>query len=129
MLDWFKGHWTFTREITHANGQIDLVDGSVGFTPRGAGLIYDELGVLRIGSREFRTERRYFWTLRDDEIIVEFEDGRFFHKFSMSKTSSHHLCLPDDYWVDYKFGTETWEAKWRVKGPRKDYTMRTRYTR
>jgi hypothetical protein len=62
---------------------------------------------------------------------VYFADGTFFHRFALSpQPEAAHFCAPDQYDVTYNFTDwPHWSSTWRVKGPRKDYTMQSRYIR
>ena len=77
------------------------------------------------------TEQRYQWCAEGDTIAVFFKDGRLFHRFQMdTRADARHFCDPDHYDVAYNFtGWPVWTMLWRVKGPRKDYTMRSTFSR
>ncbi len=124
-----RGRWIFTRTIHHAQGEVNLVDGAASFQKSADGLIYDEVGVLRIQEREFRAERRYIWREIAGGYAVSFEDGSPFHEFHFSNPQATHFCRPDHYEVHYHFDNERWDCEWRVQGPRKDYVMKTWYER
>ncbi|MCJ1390601.1 hypothetical protein MMC18_003462 [Xylographa bjoerkii] len=53
---------------------------------------------------------------------------------SMSTAKGYHLCVNDDYVAEYEFQYEgtalsQWNLKYKVKGPKKDYTASAHYTR
>jgi hypothetical protein len=63
---------------------------------------------------------------------VTFEDGRDFHPWTGGAVE--HLCGRDLYEGGVELPEEpappsdlSWELRWRVTGPEKDYTMHTRY--
>ena len=64
-------------------------------------------------------------------IEVRFDDGRFFHRFAgAERPEAAHDCAPDVYRVPTTSRDwPRWRADWRVTGPRKDYVMRTHYSR
>jgi len=110
-------------------GAEGVFEGEAVFSPVASGLLYREEGLLRLGSGPALTAARsYLWRESGGRIIVEHADGRPFHDFDATDPSARHFCDPDDYRVRYDFGRwPHWRADWVVKGPRKDYTMRTDY--
>lgn len=129
----FLGAWRLTRRIDdRLAGAEGAFTGMAVFEAAGEGLLYREVGTLTFGAQSFQAERVYHWRAQGPDIRVDFEDGRFFHAFDPSQTAprAHHFCAPDDYNVSYAFAAwPDWTATWAVKGPRKDYTSVTRYTR
>lgn len=121
------GKYRFTREIHHDEGMVNLVDGVAILEKSGKNLRYDEHGILRIGAQSFQAERRYYWKANGAEILVEFEDGRAFHRFFLNNPQAEHFCAPDLYQVRYEFDWPQWQAHWRVDGPRKSYRMSSFY--
>lgn len=124
----FEGRWRLARVIRPAQGPEGRFDGKALWRPVRGGMAYEERGVLRLdGQQEMQAERRYFW---DAALDVYFDDGRFFHTVPALGGAAHHWCAPDQYDVTYDFSEwPAFRAVWRVKGPRKDYEMISRYTR
>ena len=61
---------------------------------------------------------------------MRFVDERAFHRFSPDAPQASHFCAPDTYRVAYDFTQwPLWQARWQVKGPRKDYEMIACYER
>lgn len=130
----FEGVWAIDRHILdHRAGAEGRLTGTATFTPDGEGLTVHETGELRYaGQPPIRAERRYLWRERAGRVEVLFDDGRPFHAFPLDTATpeARHACDPDAYAVRYDFGAfPDWTARWRVTGPRKDYTMTTRYRR
>ena len=131
-LEDFVGAWQIERNIldkcAQANGRLT---GTATFAPSENGLSYFESGLLELpGHTPFQAERRYQWRFIDDEIVVEFQDGRPFHRFDPGSPSASHWCDPDTYNVKYEFSSwPKWRSIWDVSGPKKDYQMITTYTR
>ncbi|RYH09845.1 trigger factor [Tropicimonas sp. IMCC6043] len=128
----FQGRWRLEREIKDlAAGEIMRLSGEVAFAPRADGLSYEERGVLSLpDGRALTAVRRYLWREEGGRIVVHFDDGRFFHSFDPGAASAEaaHFCDPDDYEVRYDFSSwPEWSSRWRVRGPRKDYVMVSRY--
>lgn len=125
----FEGEWGISRRIFQATGTAHFTGRAV-FLPDGAGLHYHEEGLMHLpGTAPMRAERDYLWRQTDDGIAVLFADGRPFHDFRSDAPEAAHWCDPDDYRVRYSFGLwPEWQAEWRVRGPRKDYRMVSRYS-
>ncbi|MBU2980820.1 trigger factor [Lentibacter algarum] len=124
----FEGLWRLNRRIKPANGPEGQFDGRAEWVRKDTGLAYVEQGVLTLeGQPPMQAERRYFW---DAELNVYFEDGRFFHQVPRLGGATAHWCDPDQYNVSYDFASwPVFEVCWKVRGPRKDYEMITRYVR
>lgn len=127
----FTGLWRVRRQISDHLGTDGQFIGEVRFTPQNEGLLLTETGTLTIGSTSFSAERRYEWRAEGEGIAVYFDDGRFFHAFTLEgHAAAAHWCDPDQYDVRYDFSRwPEWSATWRVKGPRKDYEMHSHYIR
>lgn len=131
----FAGPWQIGRVISdHKAGQTGRFDGQAVLLPTSdAGLEYVETGLLRIGAAPVLTAaRRYHWAFRDGLVAVTFADHRPFHSFQagVSGAGTDHLCGADLYRVTYGFADwPVWTALWQVSGPRKDYTLDSRYWR
>lgn len=132
-LSSFAGVWRLERVIEDARaGRIGRLTGEARFTPVAEGLAYAEAGTLDFpGGPPMQASRRYLWREGGaGGIDVLFDDGRFFHSFDPDAPipTAAHDCPPDSYRVSYDFAAwPLWRAEWRVSGPRKDYTMFSRY--
>jgi hypothetical protein len=127
----FEGLWRVDRVIQDRTGGPECrFTGEARFTAAADGLDYCEEGELRLGGAAFRATREYRWLLGPAGADVFFADGRFFHRFLWDAAAAEHLCGADLYRVTYDFGRwPVWEAVWEVRGPRKDYVMRSTYAR
>lgn len=125
----FQGAWTISRTIDdHLSGRPGTFTGTAWLTATETGLRYDESGHLSFPRQPpLLATRAYLWTWdADGGVVVTFEDGRPFHGFRPEgrSTGIEHPCGADLYVVDYDFTAwPLWQATWRVRGPRKDYTM------
>ena len=132
-LEGFLGTWRITREITDARaGATAAFAGEVRFHPGQGGLIYDETGQLLLpGQPPMVATRRYVWRADGALIALYFDDGRPFHAIGPGgRPEDSHDCPPDRYDVCYDFTAwPVWSARWRVRGPRKDYVSLTRFQR
>ncbi len=129
-----QGVWelTRTREDRRA-GQRGRLDGQAVFAPAGAGLVYRERGMLRLGAFTGPAERVYrYGFARPQRAEVAFEDGSLFHSLELSEAGwrVEHRCRNDLYRGLFRLAAPgAWEAVWLVTGPRKDHRLVTRYTR
>ncbi len=129
----FEGLWQINRKIEDRMlPGVGLLAGEAWFLRQGDGLHYVERGQLRFANQPpLETRQSYVWRAEGSRIAVSFADGRPFHRFEPDwRCAAAHWCDPDQYDVGYDFsGWPDWSATWVVRGPRKDYTMRTRHTR
>ncbi len=124
----FEGVWRFERTILHSGGDRAVVMGHASFVPVHEGLLQEEVGKMSLnGGPPLTATRRYLWRAG---LAVCFDDGQPFHAVPPQGGTAEHWCDPDHYTVIYDFASwPDWTATWQVRGPRKDYTMVTRYTR
>lgn len=131
----FAGQWQLDRVVTdRLGGQEGRFVGAAVLSPLGADrLEYAETGQLRIGSAPaMAATRSYQWAFQGGLVLVAFDDGRPFHSFApgIDAAGTAHLCGADMYRVSYGFSAwPVWTADWQVLGPRKDYTLQSRYWR
>ena len=118
------------RRISHGDGTVAALIGRCAFRPARDGLRQTERGLLDLGGRSFDARQDYLWWPGPE---VRFADGRLFHAVGPGRRPvAEHRCREDLYQVSYDFdalGAGRWATYWRVRGPRKSYTMRTTYER
>lgn len=124
----FIGVWEITREIVPTVGPRGAFTGRGVWSAADTGAHYCETGVLQLqGAAPMTAERRYRWGA---DLSIYFEDGRFFHRVPKAGGAATHFCDPDTYDVTYDFGAwPTFAVAYAVRGPRKDYVMRSQYCR
>ncbi|EPX84948.1 DUF6314 family protein [Salipiger mucosus] len=123
----FLGDWQLSRDIAHADGTSARFEGRASWQPEDTGALYVETGELILPQGRFAAERRYRWAA---DLSVFFDDGRFFHAVPPGGGEAAHWCDPDQYDASYDFTRwPEWQARWQVRGPRKDYVMVSRYRR
>ena len=133
--DDFEGTWQIEREITdRLAGRNGRLTGQATLTRQTADtLLYDEEGTLTLADgTALAATRRYQWHFQQDRVDMRFEDGAAFHSFVPHGyvDGTEHPCGDDIYNVRYDFiPWPRWRAVWVVKGPRKDYTSVTEFTR
>lgn len=128
----FVGTWQLSRTIEQRDGARFLFVGEAHFTWRDTHLLYQEAGqVTAPNGNVMPAQRSYIWQqLAAGKFDVLFDDKRYFHSFSAETPNAEHLCGDDHYKVSYTFVSwPIWTSTWQVKGPRKDYEMRSRYVR
>ncbi|TCP61898.1 hypothetical protein EV663_10383 [Rhodovulum bhavnagarense] len=132
-LEDFAGRWAIERRIEDARAaQIVRFTGQAVLRPAAmGGLDYVESGVLAMpGQRPITARRRYLWRQAREAVEIFFDDGRFFHSINPGpRPRARHVCPPDTYEVGYDFTSwPAWCVVWQVKGPRKDYRLRSAFT-
>ena len=130
----FAGVWQVGRIITdRLAGQVGRFDGQAVLSAAGTDLTYEEAGRLQMGQGAVMTAtRRYHWAFRDGLVVVTFADHGPFHSFQpgVSGAGTDHSCGSDLYRVKYGFSEwPVWTAVWQVSGPRKEYSLDSRYWR
>ena len=134
----FIGTWQLARRIVEDAGRQARFEGTARFArmdgaagAAGALLLHEEGTLYLPGQDGLHATRRFtWWPGRDGRVEVRFDDGRPFHVFDPNRAecTDRHWCDPDTYVVRYDFSRwPEWSARWRVDGPRKGYTMHSRY--
>jgi hypothetical protein len=131
------GSWAIERRIDAAA----TLTGAARFDRSGdAEAAYHEQGTLRLANgTEVAAERRYIFRQRLDGFVVFFDERppRLFHQVKLVsdpdgclRGAAEHVCADDIYLTDYQFDScAQFQARHRVRGPRKAYTMVTVYRR
>ena len=133
----FAGRWSILREIRDERyGVSGRMEGQAHFRPRDCAtfaMSYEESGRLMMSNgTTMAAKRSYVWREANEgrDISVEFEDKRPFHKITLNRTMPNdtHFCAPDLYEVTYDLRRwPSWIVEWRVRGPKKNYRLWTRY--
>ncbi|MDR7385409.1 DUF6314 family protein [Promicromonospora iranensis] len=133
------GTWDFRREVQdHRDGSVYTARGEATFRAEDDGRIrWTENGTLTWPAGSTPVTRTLFLVREEPGGLgspsgwrVTFEDGRDFHPWTAGAVE--HLCGRDLYQGGMALPPgppRSWELSWRVRGPEKDYTMRTRYSR
>ena len=149
LLSLLKGQWSFSRSLVHKAGDKFTVAGTCSWAPAGAAadvLHFEERGrMLRGDALVAEVRQAHTWHLRGGPLRAEvhFSDGRFFHGVEFPALAAGavarctHDCPPDTYEGELALvaprpgegGPLALEVAWRVTGPEKDYTSRTRMWR
>jgi hypothetical protein len=131
--DFLTGDWIMTRSIRfRRTAKRGFLEGRASVSRDGHHLSLIEQGLLRLDGREAMASQRYALTFHGAMVRVHFRDGSFFHDFELRAsgyTTIYH-CDPDQYVGRYRvLDPDVWSLTWCVRGPRKDYDMRTLYRR
>ena len=129
------GEWSLEREIPGRG----CMKGRARFTLLDAGTaLYEESGELCLeGGQTLHSRQSYVYEKRDDGFAVRFADTReLFHvvRFVVSGDDlvgeASHVCLNDLYISAYTVHSDgSFEVRHEVRGPQKDYVIRTLYHR
>jgi hypothetical protein len=107
--------------------------GTARFAALDDALLFEERGVMALGSYLGEAIRRYVFRFTDtDTALVSFEDGRPFHRLTLrnGRAQVRHDCEPDLYEGRYRLlGPDQWLLSWRITGPRKRQLITSRYRR
>lgn len=143
VIDWrayFAGRWRLTRAIKDRLGErVGAAEGEAQFRPGAANadLVCEEAVLIDYGGRRLKGEQVTLWRFVDPEgPILHFRGGRFFCSMRFERTAARwraaliHHCGDDLYDGNAVIeGDDGWRLVWSVSGPRKDYTLDTRYRR
>eukprot|EP00658_Telonema_sp_P-2_P025913 TRINITY_DN20449_c0_g1_i1.p1 TRINITY_DN20449_c0_g1~~TRINITY_DN20449_c0_g1_i1.p1 ORF type:complete len:249 (-),score=87.46 TRINITY_DN20449_c0_g1_i1:320-958(-) len=151
LLDFLAGSWRMSRLI-HSNQtgttMASLEDAMAEWvvTEKPYRMLYTEQGQLLAyhgGAEPSRLEvkRQYLYGFDEEhEIDVWFhqpgglDHDKFFHRFSLPpdqrRARAEHLCVDDLYKGEIVLdGDDRFTTRWHVRGPAKDYTITSKYTR
>ena len=132
------GDWTLTRAVSDGHAMT----GTATFSPQPDGaLYYHEQGILKLpdeAGKELQFSRAYLYRFAGPALTVLFDEAapRTFEEIEIAggaedwRGSGRHLCDQDWYFSDYAFEAGSgFRTSHRVEGPRKSYTIETRYSR
>ena len=129
------GDWSLEREIPgrgrmKGRARFTLLDAETA--------LYEESGELCLeGGQTLHSRQSYVYEKREDGFAVRFAETReLFHvmRFGASGddlvAKASHLCVNDRYLSEYTVRADgSFEVRHQVRGPRKDYVIRTLYRR
>jgi hypothetical protein len=130
------GSWAFDRS---AEGYGTMTGLAVFTAIDQDRLAYREDGLLRlVNGQELSAQREYLFSARPQGFNVFFAEdpARLFQEVTLSpeegalRGSAEHQCSADLYSSVYEFRSDgTFVIRHVARGPRKDYTMVTKYVR
>ena len=137
VLSYFLGDWEMHRVIS----EFGEITGRATFRLNGESdqhLDYKEAVMLpRLGEQKANAFREYEYRMTDAGFDIFFSDGatksQLFLSFAFVQASiltSHHLCIQDHYDAEFVFlSDDEFELSFTVVGPKKDYSIQTRFIR
>ncbi|MBS1781089.1 MAG: hypothetical protein JST70_17315 [Bacteroidetes bacterium] len=144
----FKGAWTFSRDIKIDNGITiyGTATGHASFDPKTKfadcnTLIYSEKGILTISQTGMTsTFHRSFRYVFANNMTVYFNDGvdvgKLYQEYRLDKhkqtftASCTHLCVQDNYNAEYRILDEkSFRLTQSIQGPKKDFLITTDFQR
>ncbi len=131
LAEFLAGRWTVDRQMSEGDAQGSFA-GVAEFTREGDGLVWDERGRLRWQRYDGEAYRRLLVVPGDGGWEVRFDDGRLFHPLDLNQQrfEAFHPCGEDRYEGTYRVvGEDELLVRWRVRGPRKDQEILSRYRR
>ena len=139
LRDYLGYTWRLQRRITHHQTyQVVTIEGIVTWEVVGGAAephtdLYHENCVMHLEQYTAKASQTYRYQFPSDSIAeVSFSDGRLFYVLDLttSHCDIHHLCGEDTYTgvIDVMAERE-YRQIWQVRGPRKDYTSHTVFSR
>ena len=135
-FDGLMGDWQFEREITGNGAMVGVASFTLLAADRAA---YRETGTLTlIDGKILKAERRYLYERAKGGFAIYFADTEeiFQHVELLAGVEgawrgvAHHPCKDDLYESEYWFHRDgTFEIRHEVRGPKKNYRIRTMYQR
>ena len=130
------GSWSLSRSIDNGTSMAGTATFSDGGNRR---YPYVEHGTLQLADGQIvNAERRYIFEEAESGFAVLFAETppRLFHRIALTREGANwvgdavHLCNEDRYESRYEFRPDaSFTVRHAVRGPRKQYVIRTRYTR
>lgn len=136
VLQQLVGEWELSREMPGESKAF----GTASFTPNVDSLLYHEDVVFCDADLQLVAYQKYEYRLGKSGIDIYFVLGENAGKRFMSlhiengtsgmRARDLHVCKDDEYTGIFEFrNPDCFVTRYDVKGPRKDYTIRTEYRR
>lgn len=139
LLSCLLGTWKIERTITHRFPLVESYEaiGSAKFILEEAHILcyQEEMELRNLRTHDiFQSTQQYVYRYEpaSDALTKYFSDGRFFYALEISgnMASGSHLCKEDHYDAEYIFESQkNFSLTYLINGPRKDYGMKTLYSR
>ena len=127
------GRWRLEKRVDDRVLGADMgFVGEAEFSEVPDGLVYRESGEWQDAPwGPLAGERVYRWRMDRGFVDVRYADGSAFHAFEPGLAAgAEHLCGQDRYRGLYRFDLpEAWSLTWHVKGPYKDYSAASLFSR
>lgn len=130
------GSWRLKREISTG----ETLDGKAVFEAisNTAFLMREEGQLVLMNKAQIPASRSWYWHLSDENTLeITYDEARLeeYHLVNLISSESgwhgeaQHLCGSDLYCGKYSFKENGFEIIQTVKGPKKDYTVRSFYSK
>lgn len=130
------GSWKLKREIStgetlHGKAVFESISNT-------AFLMCEEGDLTLPNGQIIQASRNWYWHLvNTDTLEITYDEALIedYHLIQLSKVdtsligSAHHLCGADHYSGDYQFLENRFEIIQTIKGPKKDYTVSSIYSK
>lgn len=134
-FDLIQGEWRLSRALSDHRAGVDArFEGHLRLSPEGDAILAQEEGAwVDAPWGALPGMRRDRWSMEGDQVVVRFDHGGEFHRYvpvPQGDVAVQHPCGQDFYDGVYTFDLpDRWRLRWRVIGPKKDYTLDTALTR
>ena len=140
LFNQLPGQWILERDIQNSDGN-GVFNGICTFTTMDDGrLLCKETGTLTFNGHQTDASRSYIYAYQDDGIIILYNDphrkDEVLHQLAFEMHDNNyvakhcHVCGNDTYDLTFTMQSDnSIEMKYVVKGPHKDYAMRSLLTR
>lgn len=143
LMNYFKGEWRFKRSIQGTANKKPMAHavGTAVFMQQGSDLFYREDGRITYADTGHSNDayRAYRYDIKTDSVSVYHasgeDTGKHYQDYAFETpkrlvATEDHQCRDDCYNAVYDLLDEnSYSLTTIVKGPKKDYTMQTVYTR
>ena len=129
------GKWVMSRTVSSG----ETVRGELVFDPSGDGRYRAiEHGELQLADgNRINANRTWIWEQDGSVLSIFFDENpvRLYHRFAPIMEdgiwcgAALHHCSPDNYEGRYRFLPNVIEIDQKITGPKKDYSISTRYSR
>ena len=131
-----SGLWNLKRDISTGETLIGkAVFESISDT---AFLLHEEGQLVLMNQTQIPASRNWYWNLSDENTLeITYDEARLeeYHLVNLISSESgwhgeaQHLCGSDLYCGEYSFKENGFEIIQTVKGPKKDYMVRSFYSK
>lgn len=133
IYSFLRGQWRVKRNVFDSDKNPQgLLVGLANYTPNGNNtLAFVEKLEGLFDNHCGKAWNKQELTFQSPSDATVFQKGEYFHKLGFDKpfTLVHHKCKQDQYLGLYVFNQKekSFSVTWKVKGPKKNYSLRAYY--
>jgi Family of unknown function (DUF6314) len=139
VFDLLLGRWEFVREVPQQASMIGSA--TISLVEEGTALYEEEARVTLVNGEILTGKQRYLYRRSQPPVngfhIFFYDTQELFHSLKFSagdngrlQASASHLCKADLYLSEYELGGDGgFYVRHTVRGPHKDYVVKTIYSR